>query len=252
MSHQYAPPSSLRLELEAQRMYATARAAPLGETAPALIFSRFPLAFDAFVWAAAAVFVFPHQLFPDIGQTAGVLSGLLLWSLAYAAQPLGRKLFSEVSHRHGRGVGLTAARILLGALTAAFALMTVSPGVSAIALLAGCRLLQGLAMGGVSTRGVARSEGGVAIVVLAGLVGLVAAGGLFGGLRAVLSPADFLDWGWRYPFVLGVPVNTVALFADLRLLATDGGEGTSKSSLLRLATERGAPVRDESQARPDR
>jgi hypothetical protein len=64
MSCESVLPSSLHLELEAQRMHATAHPARLGETAPALVLSRLPQAFDAFVWAAAAIFVLPHWLFP--------------------------------------------------------------------------------------------------------------------------------------------------------------------------------------------
>ncbi len=32
---------------------------------------------------------------------------------------------------------------------------------------------------------------------------------------------DFLDWGWRYPFYVAFAINVVALFARLRLVATD-------------------------------
>jgi MFS family permease len=35
-----------------------------------------------------------------------------------------------------------------------------------------------------------------------------------------LSDADFLDWGWRYPFFCAFAVNVVALFARLRIVAT--------------------------------
>jgi MFS family permease len=174
-----------------------------------------------------------------------VLAGLSLWLLAYAARPLGGLIFAEVRHRHGRGVRLTTARILLGASTAAIAFLPgASTGASAIVLLAGCRALQGLAMGGASEPVAGPSAGrrAAAILVLAGLVGLIAAGGLFAALQAVLTPKDFLDWGWRYPFFLAIPINVAALFADLRLLATDSSERPSRRSLARLATVSGSPV----------
>ncbi|MFN3799881.1 MAG: MFS transporter, partial [Sphingobium yanoikuyae] len=35
-----------------------------------------------------------------------------------------------------------------------------------------------------------------------------------------LSEADFLDWGWRYPFFVAFAINVVALFARLRIVVT--------------------------------
>src|SRR3546814_538689 len=35
-----------------------------------------------------------------------------------------------------------------------------------------------------------------------------------------LSRADFLDWGWRYPFFVAFAINVVALFARLRIVVT--------------------------------
>src|SRR3546814_12894641 len=35
-----------------------------------------------------------------------------------------------------------------------------------------------------------------------------------------LSAADFLSWGWRYPFFCAFAINVVALFARLRIVST--------------------------------
>lgn len=251
MSHEYAPPSSLPLELEARRMHAPACAAGLGDTAPGLVLSGFPQAFDLAIGAMAAVFVFPAAFFPSLERSAGVLAGLAVWLCAYAATPLGARLFAAVRRRHGRGVELTASRFLLGAFTVAVAILpSAAAGVTAVVLLAGCRLLQGAAMGGVANGAAlrrasipeGRRAGAAVIRGLATLVGAVVACGLFGVLYAWLTRADFLDWGWRYPFILGVPLNIVALFADLRLLAAEGRDRSSGSAVARLATIAGAPV----------
>jgi MFS family permease len=52
-------------------------------------------------------------------------------------------------------------------------------------------------------------------------VGFVVASGLFAYLYSSLSADDFLDWGWRYPFYVAFAINVVALFARLRLVATN-------------------------------
>jgi MFS family permease len=52
-------------------------------------------------------------------------------------------------------------------------------------------------------------------------VGFMIAGSLFAYLLSNLSPEDFLDWGWRYPFYVAFAINVVALFARLRLVSTN-------------------------------
>lgn len=254
MSHEYALPSSSPLELEARRMHARAHAAELGDTASGLLLSGFPQAFDLAIGAMAAVLVFPAAFFPKLDSGAGMLAGLGVWVAAYLATPLGARVFDEVRRRHGRGVELTASRFLLGAFTAAVAFLPAeSAGTWAVVLLVGCRILQGAAMGGVANGAALRRvssspmcrPGAAVIRGVAALIGLAAAGGLMAVLYAVLNRADFLAWGWRYPFILGVPFNIVALFADLRLLA---GEGRERSGLARLATVAGAPVADDEPA----
>jgi MFS family permease len=250
MSHEYASPSSLHLELEARRMHAPSRAAGLADTAPGLILSGFPQAFDLAIGAMAAVLVFPAAAFSGLDRTTGVLAGLAVWVAAYAVSPLGARLFDEVRRRHGRGVELTASRFLLGAFTAAVAFLPMSLGATTVVVLAGSRILQGVAMGGVANgaalrRAFAAESGRTGAAVIRGfaaLTGVAVACGLFAVLHGVLGRGDFLDWGWRYPFILGVPLNIVALFADLRLLAAEGREKAGRQEVARLATVSGAPV----------
>jgi len=232
MRQGFASPSSVRLELEARRMHAAAPPRGLGDLAPAVALSGFPQAFDVFLGAVAAVLVFPHVLFPTLAPTAAVGAGLALWSLAYVAAPFGAALFRSVGRRYGAGVRLTAARCLLGGSMAAVGFLPITPGAAGIALLllGMCRLGHGLALGGVADEGAAlrafsgtphgRLWTGLTRLVAVALA-LVAVAVIDGILVGVLSRADFLDWGWRYPFLMGVPVNIVALFAHLRLFTTD-------------------------------
>jgi MFS family permease len=241
----FAQPSSLRLELEARRMHMTAQVAGPADAVLGLTLSRFPLALDFFVWAAAAVLVFPATIFQGLERNSALLAGLGLWLLAYAARPAGVWVFKTVRRRHGRGVALTAGRFLLGASTFAVAFLPVSSGSGAVVLLAGARLLQGIAMGGVSngvsSGGAPRAGGGLAWR-LAGLAGLIACAAALAAVVAGLEQADFLDWGWRYPFVIAIPVNIVALFADLRLLTTGETGTTDRRRVARLVSAGGVPV----------
>ena len=50
--------------------------------------------------------------------------------------------------------------------------------------------------------------------------GLIVASALFAYFLSKLSAADFMDWGWRYPFFVAFAINVVALFARLRIVVT--------------------------------
>ena len=52
-------------------------------------------------------------------------------------------------------------------------------------------------------------------------IGFIVASGLFLFLHLNLNSADFIEWGWRYPFYVAFAINVVALFARLRLVVTD-------------------------------
>ena len=91
------------------------------------------------------------------------------------------------------------------------------------------RLCQGIALGGawdglpslLSLNAPRGRRGWYAMVPQLGApLGLVLASALFAYFLALLSAADFLSWGWRYPFFVVLAINVVALFARLRLVAT--------------------------------
>ena len=52
-------------------------------------------------------------------------------------------------------------------------------------------------------------------------IGFMVASALFLFLHLTLTQADFLEWGWRYPFFVAFAINVVALFARLRLVVTE-------------------------------
>jgi MFS family permease len=51
-------------------------------------------------------------------------------------------------------------------------------------------------------------------------VGFIAANGLFLLLGLMLSPQDFLDWGWRIPFLASALLVAVGLWVRLKLTET--------------------------------
>ncbi|MGO1078123.1 MFS transporter [Inquilinus sp. CA228] len=188
--------------------------------------------FDFFVYAIASVLVFPRFFFPQATPLDAMLYSFAVFALAFVARPFGSVLFMEIDRRHGRSVKLTVAMFLLGGSTAAMAFLpgTADIGPAAIALLALCRIGQGLALGGawdglaslLALNAPENRRGWYAMMPQLGApLGFMLASALFAFFLVNLSTPDFVDWGWRYPFFVAFAINVVALFARLRLVVTE-------------------------------
>jgi MFS family permease len=202
-----------------------------GEIAIGVIVGRTSEFFDFFVFAIAAVLVFPSLVFGFADPLTATLYSFGMFALAFAARPFGTLLFMWLDRKHGRGTKLTAALFLLGGSTIAMAFL---PGYEQIgnwsALLLGLfRIGQGVAWGGAwdglpsllaLNAPKARRGWYNMIPQLGAPLGLLVAAGLFAFMRSTLTPEDFLAWGWRYPFFVVFAINAVALFARLRIVAT--------------------------------
>ena len=223
--------SSTPLERDARLINARDHQVRPGEIAVGVIIGRSSEFFDFFVYAIASVLVFPSLLFPYVSALTGTLYSFAIFSLAFVARPFGALLFLWIDRTHGRGVKLTIALFLLGGSTAAIAFL---PGYAQVGsfsalILALFRLGQGFAQGGtwdglpalLSLNAPAGRRGWFAMIPQLGApIGLFVAAAVFAFLLSTLSKADFLDWGWRYPFFVAFVINVVALFARLRLIST--------------------------------
>ena len=216
------------------------RIAP-GEIAIGVIIGRASEFFDFFVYGIASVLVFPAVFFPFERGLEGTLYAFVIFSFAFIARPIGSVVFMAIQRRYGRETKLTLALFLLGISTAGIAFL---PGYStlgalSIVLLSVFRVGQGIALGGswdglpslLALNAPQKQRGWYAMLGQIGApVGFIIASGLFAYLYSSLAMEDFLEWGWRYPFYVAFAINVVALFARLRLVATNEYE--------RLLTER--------------
>ena len=137
-----------------------------------------------------------------------------------------------LQRRFSREIKLTIALFIMGASTAAISMLPTYSrwGGWAIIALAILRLGQGVAQGGswdglpslLALNAPQNKRGWYAMLGQLGApTGFIIAAGLFSYLLAELSQDDFLVWGWRYPFFCAFTINVVAMFARLRLVATD-------------------------------
>lgn len=224
-------PSSEPLERDASRINARDGKIDAGEIAIGVIIGRTSEFFDFFVYAIASVVVFPQLVFPYAGPLGGTLLSFAVFAVAFIARPFGTALFIAIDRRFGRGTKLTIALFLLGLSTVCLGFL---PGHEQVghwsaAMLIALRIGQGVALGGawdgmaslLSVSAPEKRRGWYAMVPQLGApIGLIVASALFAYFLSKLSAADFMDWGWRYPFFVAFAINVVALFARLRIVVT--------------------------------
>jgi MFS family permease len=106
--------------------------------------------FDFYIYATAAVLVFPHLFFPESSGSAALLQSLATFSIAFVARPIGAVIFGHLGDRIGRKATLVTALLLMGISTICIGLLPTYAqiGVAAPILLALCRLGQGLGLSG--------------------------------------------------------------------------------------------------------
>jgi len=106
--------------------------------------------FDFYIFATAAVLVFPHLFFPTSDPASAVLQSFATFSIAFFARPLGAAVFGHYGDRIGRKATLVAALMTMGLSTVLIGLLPGydTIGVLAPLLLALCRFGQGLGLGG--------------------------------------------------------------------------------------------------------
>lgn len=223
--------TSSSLEDDARKINARDHSIAPGDISIGVIIGRTSEFFDFFVYAIASVIVFPNLVFPYVDALTGTLYSFAIFAVAFITRPIGSLIFMAIDRRYGRGTKLTAALFLLGGSTAAIAFM---PGYATIGhyaavVLVILRAAQGIALGGtwdglaslLSLNAPPHQRGWYAMVPQLGApLALLVASGLFAFFLLTLSEADFLDWGWRYPFFVAFAINVVALFARLRIVVT--------------------------------
>ncbi|MFT4257488.1 MAG: MFS transporter [Pseudoxanthomonas sp.] len=187
--------------------------------------------FDFYIYATAAVIVFPKLFFPAGDATTATLQSFATFALAFIARPVGSALFGHFGDRVGRKATLVAALLTMGISTVLIGLLPTyaQVGIAAPLLLALCRLGQGIGLGG---------EWGGAVLLatenappgkrawygmfpqLGAPIGFLCSTGVFLLLTETISDAQFLAWGWRIPFIASAALVLVGLWVRLKITET--------------------------------
>ena len=187
--------------------------------------------FDFYIYATAAVLVFPRLFFPTSDPASAVLASLATFGIAFVARPIGSALFGHFGDRVGRKTTLIAALMTMGLSTVAIGLLPTyeSIGLAAPMLLALCRFGQGLGLGG---------EWGGAVLLaienappgrrawygmfpqLGAPLGFFLSTTVFLALSGILDERTFAAYGWRIPFLASAVLVLVGLYVRLTISET--------------------------------
>lgn len=187
--------------------------------------------FDFYIYANAAVLVFPQLFFPGANATISTLESLATFSIAFFARPIGSAVFGHYGDKIGRKATLVVALLMMGISTVAIGFLPAysSIGITAPILLMCCRFGQGLGLGG---------EWGGAVLLaienappgkrawygmfpqLGAPIGLLFSGGTFLLLSDTLTNEEFFDYGWRIPFIASAALVVVGFYIRLKITET--------------------------------
>lgn len=209
--------------------------------------------FDFYIYATAAVSVFPLLFFPSADANAALLASMATFGVAFVARPFGSIIFGHFGDRIGRKATLIGSLLLMGLATFCIGLLPSyhQIGLFAPILLTILRFCQGLGLGGewsgaalLAAENAAQGQRARAAMwpQLGAPIGFVLSSGSFllltigfgyDSTQAQLDH-DFLVWGWRLPFLLSIVMVALGLYVRFKLQETP---------LFAKAMERGEKLR---------
>jgi len=187
--------------------------------------------FDFYIYATAAVLVFPKLFFPNSDPTTSTLASLATFAVAFIARPIGSTLFGHFGDRIGRKRTLVIALATMGLSTFIIGVLPgyATFGIAAPILLALCRFGQGIGLGG---------EWGGAVLLavenappnkralygmfpqLGAPIGFALSSATFLLLSHFLTDKQFFNYGWRLPFLASAVLVLLGLWVRLTITET--------------------------------
>ncbi|MGZ5829148.1 MAG: MFS transporter [Xanthobacteraceae bacterium] len=183
--------------------------------------------YDFYIYGTLAA-ILAGKFFSGVQPTAAFIFTLLAFAAGFAVRPFGALFFGRLGDLIGRKYTFLVTMTLMGIGTFCIGLLPTyaSAGIIAPVILIGLRLVQGLALGG--------EYGGAATYVAehappgkrgyytswiqtTATVGLFMALLLILGVRTAMGETDFVEWGWRIPFLLSAILLGVSIWIRLKL-----------------------------------
>jgi len=161
--------------------------------------------------------------FPAGNESAHLLATLGIFAVGFVARPFGGVFFGWLGDKFGRKTSLVISIFMMAIPTGCIGLLPTYEMVGMVApiLLIILRVLQGLSLGGAFSGSITflvehapyNKRGIIGSTTIASLC----AGFLLGSIVAILVKLPLTDlqyetWGWRIPFLLGIPIGFIGLY----------------------------------------
>ncbi|HET9336900.1 MAG TPA: MFS transporter [Sphingomicrobium sp.] len=196
---------------------------PLGRVVAASMIGTTIEWYDFFLYGSAAALVFNRLFFPEFDPLVGTMLAFATYALGFVARPVGGIVFGHYGDRIGRKKLLMLSLVLMGVATVLIGLLPTygQIGIWAPIALIALRLVQGFAVGGewggavlmAAEHGDAKRRGFWASWPQAGVAaGSLLSAGMLAVMAAVMTEGEFLDWGWRIPFLLSAVLVAVGWY----------------------------------------
>jgi MFS family permease len=183
--------------------------------------------YDFYLYGSLAGII-ARQFFSGLDATSAYIFALLAFAAGFLVRPFGAIVFGRLGDMIGRKYTFLVTILIMGASTFIVGLLPgyAAIGIAAPVILIALRMLQGLALGG--------EYGGAATYVAehaphgkrgayTSWIQTTATLGLFLsllvilGVRNVLGEKDFMDWGWRIPFLVSIILLGISVWIRLSL-----------------------------------
>ncbi|RIV88862.1 MFS transporter [Aurantiacibacter zhengii] len=183
--------------------------------------------YDFFIYGTLAALI-GAAFFPSDNETLQILLVWAGFAVGFGFRPLGAILFGFLGDKLGRKYTFLVTVTLMGVATAGVGLIPTAAtiGIAAPIIVILFRILQGLALGGeyggaaiyVAEHAPPEKRGFYTSFIQASVVGgFVLSIIVVLACRALIPPDEFVEWGWRVPFLLSLILLAISLWMRFKL-----------------------------------
>ena len=199
--------------------------------------------YDFALYAFTSLIISKQFFLPAGDASAHLLATFGIFAVGFVARPFGGVFFGIIGDRFGRRTALVLSIFMMAIPTGCIGLLPTYAqiGVFAPWLLIFLRIMQGLSLGGAFSGSMTfliehappRSRGFVGSSLVSSLVIGFLLGSLVGWMfTLILTPEQYESFGWRIPFLLGIPIGFIGLYIRNHCEESPTYEAAKKDGIL--------------------
>jgi MFS family permease len=201
--------------------------------------------YDFYIYGTAATLVFGALFFPNLDPTNATLAAFAAYGIGFFLKPVGGVILSRFGDTLGRKKVLVASLVMMGIATGCIGLLPTyaAIGIWAPILLVTLRLVQSIGAGAefgsaitmIAEFAAPRQRGLLTSLPALGVsLGILVGTAMFAAL-STMPREQFLQWGWRIPFLLGFMLAIVGIFMRMQVQETPAFERLKQTARIHPA-----------------